>query len=276
MPFALRTALAFILCFATTAKAYADIKMGIFPRRSVKVTHQSFKPLAAHLTDALGEKVVLVVPKDFKTFWDDVTKGRYDLVHYNQYHYILSHEEFGYRVILANEENGKRTIAGALSVRTDSGVNGIEDLRGKSILFGGGKKAMASYLAPTAVLRAAGLTAGKDYTEAFAKNPPAAAIGMANKAADAAGTGNVALKLKAVTKRVDPKIFKVVAESESFVQLPWAVKADVTETKAEKIRAAMIATPEVVLKSAKVTGFFPVTDADFDKVREIADYALGK
>lgn len=270
-----RVLFALVLSVATTAQAYAEIKMGIFPRRSVKVTHMSFKPLAAHLTEQLGEKVVLVVSKDFKTFWRDVQAGKYDLVHYNQYHYVKSHDDFGYRVILANEEQGKRTIAGSLSVRTDSGINGLEDLRGKTILFGGGKMAMASYLAPTAVLRAAGLSAGTDYTEQFAKNPPAAVIGMANKAANAAGSGDVALKLKAVTKRVDPSVYKELAVSERFVQLPWAVKASVTAEKEAKIRDAMLATPPRVLQSAKVTGFFEVTDADFAKVREIAAYAQG-
>jgi len=151
---------------------YADITMGVFPRRPVSVTHKLFKPLAEKLSKELGEPVKLVVLKDFKSFWKGVQGKQYDLVHFNQYHYIKSHKELGYEVIAVNEEFGSKKIAGALSVHKDSGIKSLADLKGKTILFGGGKKAMGSYIAPTSVLKKAGLEAGKDYTVKFSKNPP--------------------------------------------------------------------------------------------------------
>lgn len=264
---------------AMSAAAWADVTMGVFPRRPVGVTHKAFKPLAAHLSQVLGEKVTLVVPKDFKAFWAGVKAGRFDLVHYNQYHYLKSHKELGYRVIVANEERGKRTIAGALSVRKDSGIESVADLKGKTILFGGGRMAMGSYIAPTAVLKRAGLVEGRDYTARFAKNPPAAVIAVYNKAADAAGSGNVVLQLGVVKSRIDVGQMKVLAESEPFTHLCWAVAPSVPEAKAKKIQQAMVSlkqTAPAVLKAAKVTDFYAVTDKDFDKVREIVRFALGE
>lgn len=152
-----------LLTLLASAQAVADITIGVFPRRPAAETHQAFKPLEEHLSKQLGEPVHLVIPKDFETFWEGVQKQQFDLVHYNQYHYIKSHKELGYEVIVANEEFGNKVIAGALSVRKDSGIKSVADLKGKTILFGGGKKAMGSYIAPTAVLKTAGLTEGKDY-----------------------------------------------------------------------------------------------------------------
>lgn len=263
------------------APAIADLKMGVFPRRPVAATHQTFQPLAEHLSQALGEKVELVVAKDFKSFWAGVAAGEYDLVHFNQYHYIKSHKEFGYRVIVANEEFGERTIAGALAVRKDSGVNSVTDLKGKTILFGGGTKAMGSYIAPTSLLKKAGLNEGADYKANFAKNPPSAVIGVYNKAADAAGAGNVILRLKSVQSQIDSEQMKILAETEPYAQLPWAVKAGMTEEKAQKIQSIMTSlktTPagQDVLKSAKVTDFFAVTDTDYNNVREIVLFATGE
>ncbi len=262
------------------ASAIADLVMGVFPRRPVAVTHKAFKPLADRLSQELGEPVKLVVPKDFKAFWKGVESGAFDLVHYNQYHYIKSHKEQGYKVIVANEERGSRTIAGALSVRTDSGIGSVAELKGKTILFGGGRKAMGSYIAPTAILKKAGLVEGKDYTARFAKNPPAAVIGVFNKAADAAGHGNVVLQLGVVKKKIDTSQMKILAESEPFTHLCWAVKADMPAAKAERIQAVMTGLKAAgavdVLKAAKVTDFYPVTDADFAKVREIVHFAIGQ
>ena len=142
--------------------ALADLKMGVFPRRSVAATHKLFKPLADKLSKELGEPVQLVVAKDFKAFWEGVQRKEYDLVHYNQYHYLLSHKGGGYNVIAVNEEFGTSQIAGALSVRKDSGIGSVAELKGKTVLIGGGKKAMGSYIAVTAILKKAGLEAGKD------------------------------------------------------------------------------------------------------------------
>ena len=161
-----------LITLLTSSAAVADLTMGVFPRRPVAKTYKSFKPLAEKLSKALGEPVKLVVAKNFKEFWKGAQSGKYDIVHYNQYHYLLSHKAKGYKVIDVNEEFGSDRIAGSIIVRKDSGINAINDLKGKTILFGGGKKAMGSYIAPTSILIKAGLVAGKDYTVKFSKNPP--------------------------------------------------------------------------------------------------------
>ena len=270
-----------LLTLLGSAQAIADVTLGVFPRRPIAVTHKAFKPLVEHLSQALGEPVHLVVPKNFKAFWEGVKKKQFDLVHYNQYHYIKSHKDQGYRVIVSNEEFGNKSIAGALSVRKDSGIKSVNDLKGKTILFGGGKKAMGSYIAPTAILKTAGLTAGKDYKVKFAKNPPSAVIGVYNNAAAASGSGNVILRIKAVTKKINVDDVTILAESEKFTHLPWAVKGDMPESKAKKLQDVMVGLKnsekgKSVLKAARVTGFYPVTDADFAKVREITKFAIGE
>jgi phosphonate transport system substrate-binding protein len=271
--------LVFLIVAFTCAEALAEIKMGVFPRRSPEATQQAFQPLAEHLSKVLGEKVTLVVPKSFREFWKGVKQHEYDLVHYNQYHYIRSHKEFGYRVIVANEEFGNKQISGALSVRKDSGINGVADLRGKVILFGGGKKAMGSYIAPTALLKKAGLEAGRDYMVNYAINPPSAVIGTYTKGASAAGSGNVVLRLNATTKKINAEDMKIIAESEPFTQLPWAVNSNMSEQVAEKIQREMTSLKSSeqgrkILESAEVTDFYAVTDKDFDQVRNITKFAL--
>ena len=263
----------------TSTAALADLTMGVFPRRPVAKTHKFFKPLAEKLSQEMGEPVKLVVAKNFKEFWKGAKNGTYDLVHYNQYHYLLSHKEKGYKVIAVNEEFGSNSIAGSLSVRKDSDINSVNDLKGKTILFGGGKKAMGSYIAPTAALQNAGLVAGKDYTVKFSKNPPSAVIGVYNKAADAAGAGNVILKVKGVTKKIDSSQMKILVESEKFIHLAWAVKGDMPQAKADKIQSIMTSlksSAPAVLKAAKVTNFVKAADSDFTKVREIVKSVTGE
>lgn len=259
--------------------ALADFTLGVFPRRSAALTINAFTPLAEKLQKELGEPVRIVVSRDFAAFWEDLERGRFDIVHYNQYHYLLSKRLHGYRVIAANEEFGSRTIAGALTVRKDSGIRNLADLKGKTIVFGGGRKAFGSYVAPTSVLRSAGLSEGTDYTAEFSKNPPNALLAVFHKGADAGGSGDVVLGLKTVTSKIDTSELTVLARSERFVQLPWAVKGDMTPANEERVRAVLTGLKgdpdgEEILRAARVTNFFAVSDADFVKVREIIKIAL--
>lgn len=277
----LRKLIVMITLFFVTGSVWAEVVVGVFPRRPAAKSVKMFTPLVNQLSAQLNEKFKLVVPKDFKTFWRMLKQGKFDVVHYNQYHYVLSNKKYGYRVFVANEEFGKRRISGALTVRKDSGIQSIADLKGKTILFGGGKKAMGSYIAPTALLKQAGLMEGRDYHARFSKNPPSAVLGVYSGAVNASGSGNVILQVKMVTKSIDVSKLRILAESEAFVHLPWAVKADMPAKKLNRIRSVMIGLKGTekgrkILESAKVTGFYPVADEDFNQVRKISEYALSK
>ena len=265
----------------TQTRERPTITMGIFPRRNLAVTRKSFRPLAKYLSKQLNANVRLVVPLNFKQFWEGVTKQEYDLVHYNQYHYIVSHKNLGYKVLVTNEEFGRNEIAGALFVRKDSGINTVADLRGKRILFGGGRKAMGSYIAPLEILKRHGLEPGRDFEEAFSKNPPAALVNVYRSIFDAAGAGDVVVGLKVVRDKIDTNQIKTLALGESFIQLPWAVKKDMPEKMARRIQELMTGLEQAkggpeILKSAKVTAFRSATDSDFDKVRQIVKFTLGE
>lgn len=272
----------FIVTFLMSINAFAVVRMGVFPRRSPEVTQAAFKPLADKLSKELGEEVQLIVPKTFKEFWKAVKKNQFDLVHYNQYHYIRSHREQGYRVIVANEEFGQKKLSGIIAVRKDSGINSLQDLRGKMIVFGGSKKAMGSYIAPTAILKKAGLVEGRDYLVNFASTPPASILGLMSDVGSAAGAGNAAVEIiRDEGQKIDASKMKTLATSEPFTHLPWAVNANVSDAKAKKIQSIMTNLKnseegKKILAAAKVTGFYAVTDKDFKEVREIIKYALGK
>lgn len=265
----------------TSFPVVADLTVGVFPRRSAVITVTSFKPLVNHLSQVLDEKVTLEVSKSFPAFWKNVQEGKYDIVHYNQYHYVKSRAEYGHIPIITNEEQGIDIVAGMLSVRKDSGINKVEDLRGKKVLFGGGKMAMSSYISATAILKKHGLIEGKDYTAAFAKNSPSAIVGVYNKAADAAGSGDVVLKIESVTSKIDIEQMRVLAKSDSYTHLVWAVSNDVPVDKIEKITSAMTSLADsdegkVILEAARVTGFRKTDDSQFAKVREVVEYAIGE
>ncbi len=263
--------------------SFADdepLLMGVFPRRNATLTHTFFSPLAQHIAQATGREVRLIASKDFTAFWQGVKEKRYDIVHYNQYHYVRSHREQGYEVIVRHGEFGSATLSGAISVRKDSGIRSIKELRGKKIIFGGGKQAMVSYIAASYELRKHGLQHG-DYIEEYAKNPPNAALALYHRQADAGGTGDIVWSMPNVIKQIKRGDIKILATSEPILHLPWAVKKEMDPQLRQTIEEAFMglnnsAEGREILKRAKVTAIHKAVDSDYDLPRHMIKAVLGE
>ena len=254
------------------------LSIGIFPRRNISVTRKIFEPLRAFLEVKLNQPVKLHTPKSFSSFWDNVENKKYDLVHFNQYHYIISQKKFGYRVILRNKEFGEDTISGAIIVRKDSGINSVEDLNSKLIVFGGGRKAMQSYIIARHLLEDEGLTPN-DYRKDFALNPPNAIMAVYYKKASAAGVGDKILQLEMVKNQINTGELKILKKGEQLPQLPWAVNHRLshrTQTRIQTMLSNMHQTTEgkAVLKAAKLDQFVKTIDSDYNEHRIIIQDVL--
>jgi len=260
--------------------------MGVFPRRNIKLTYKLFTPVAEYLSQSLQREVKLTTAKNFNEFWKGVKEQRYDIVHYNQYHYIISNLLYNYEVILKNQEFGSATIAGSIVVRKDSGIETIADLRDKTILFGGGKMAMQSYIAARWLLQQGGLD-NTDYREKIAINPPNAIMSTYHKQADAAGSGDVVMRLDVVKKNIDVSQMKYLAKTKPLTHLPWAVNSTIPHELKVKIQMALSnlnndLAGQLILNKAKLTSLTPATDSDYDDHRKIIrdvygmDYGIEK
>ena len=275
----LSAVLAATLLTALPALAIDALTVGVFPRRDPAVTMKLFKPLRAYLEENLGIPVRLETAKDFTAFEAQVAQRRYDLVHFNQYQYLIANKASAYDVLAQNEEFGETRISGAIYVHKDVGITDLEQLKGKTIIFGDGEQAMMSYIVPTYLLRQAGLNKG-DYTEQFAKSPPNAVLATFMRQAHAGGAGEVVRRLPLVTGKIDVTQLNLIAVSEPLPHLPWAVKRELPDTLKDQVRALLLELKDTdagkeILKSAKLTGFNPAQDSDYDAHRAIIEAVEG-
>jgi len=251
--------------------------MGVFPRRNAAETAKLFTPMAVYLGERLGREVKLVTSKNFDSFWKAVTEQRYDIVHYNQYQYIRSAKT--YKVIAHTQEFGKNAVAGALFVRKDSGITEVSQLRGRTVIFGGGKDAMLAYIAPRYLLMQAGLKEG-DFKTEIAINPQNALVALYYKQADAAGGGEVVLDQPVIKNAINAQELRLLAATEPMLFLPWAVKRTMLATLADAIQLILLdlknsEAGRQVLKSAIMTGMGKAGDRDYDPHRKMTTAVFG-
>jgi phosphonate transport system substrate-binding protein len=224
--------------------------------------------------------VLLKTTHDFNSFWDRMATQQYDLVHYNQYHYVRSHRDFGYQVILKNEEFKRSTIASTLVVRDDSGIHSVADLKGKKIVFGGNQMAMVSYIGTRYLLQQGGLQSN-GYLTSFAINPIKAVVAVYYRQAAGAGTGDTGLELAKNLHQVDTSKLRVLAESEPLAHLPWAVKGSLDPQITNQLQSALSTLQESrrgrkILHNAALTRLVVATDDEYDAHRRIIAAVLGE
>lgn len=257
--------------------AEGSLILGIFPRLNATETTRRYTPLANYLGERLDRKVILVTSRDFDSFWRGIEEQRYDIVLYNQYHYIRSAKT--YQVIAHNKEFGKSTIAGVLYVRKDSGITRLTQLRGRTVLFGGGEDAMIGYIAPLYMMLRAGVKRG-EFKSQFAVNPLNSIIGVYRKQADAAGSGDMVVGQPGVANAINIDELTALAVSEQLLHLPWAVKRTMPARLRESIRSILVdlengEAGREVLKTAVLTGIGKADDKDYEPARRMVRAVMG-
>jgi phosphonate transport system substrate-binding protein len=258
--------------------ARAEIKLGLLPRLSAMELTTMFTPLADYLSKETGEKVTLVIPKDFDAFKALVTSGQVDMGFSNPLVYVqLKHGSPSLEPLgIASEKAGIK-FRGIIIARKDSGINSLQDLKGKKLIFVEESSA-AGHIFQMLTLSKAGLDVKTDFVKLpFAKKHTNVAMAVFNKVADAGGIREDDLdKMKAVA---DLNQIKVVAYTDYYPNWPLFSTKKMGKPAAEKVKAALLKlrpnSPEArqVTGPAKITGFAPVADKDYDLLRQAAKVA---
>jgi phosphonate transport system substrate-binding protein len=160
-----------------------------------------------------------------------------------------------------------------LYVRKDSGIKTLDQLRGRTVLFGGGEDAMISYIANRYLMLQAGLKKGS-FTALFAVNPPNSILALYSRQADAAGAADGVLDFPLVKKAVNTEELMALAVSAPLLQLPVAVKRTMPPKLRASIQSSLVNLKNSeagmqVLKSAFMTGMGRAEDRDYDPHRKI-------
>jgi phosphonate transport system substrate-binding protein len=138
------------------------VTIAILPCSDVVMTFKKFHPLAQYLKQQTGYEIKLIVPKDADEFEWAVKNGEIDFVFQDPHTYVQMAASYNKHALLRSFSISGETLQhGLFIVRKDSGITGIEQLKGKSVMFGP-KLSAAKWVAATAVLKEKGLNIDKD------------------------------------------------------------------------------------------------------------------
>jgi len=264
-----------VLSFVFSGVASAEIKFGILPRLSAVELNTMYSPLADYLSKEVGEKVSLVIPKDFDAYKAAVANGQVDMGFSNSLVYVQLKKTMNIDTLAVSaEKKGGTKFRGIIIARKDSGIDKVQDMKGKKLIFVE-KDSAAGYTFQMLLLTKAGFDVNKDFTMLpFAKKHDNVTMAVFNKAADAGGIREDDLdKMK---DKVDLSQIKIVAYTDYFPNWPVYSTSKLNKAAAAKIKSALLnlkpgdPAAEKILDAAKLSGFAPITDKDYDLLRQAA------
>ncbi|MDO8444656.1 MAG: phosphate/phosphite/phosphonate ABC transporter substrate-binding protein [Deltaproteobacteria bacterium] len=242
--------------------------LGVMPSLPPTKLFTKYQPLADYLTRKTGKEVVISTAPNFQEYMVRLQKGEYEMILPNPYQYIMVSKSPGYAPLV---KISGIPFQGFIVVRKDSGINGIQDLKGKKIAYPD-PSALAATMQVRAYLKRNGIDPERDTRESYAASQESVIFGVHQRLFDAAGTWPEALEGTPDDIR---KGLKVLAETETLPHRPIAIRSDIPSDVSEKVKKALLSMnddPEGhnILASIGYHAFEAVSDKDYDKVREWA------
>ena len=268
------TAMLFGLSLPAFVQAAADpdpqtLKVALLPDENASTVIKNNQALKDYLVAQLGKKIELIVTTDYSSMIEAMRHGRLDLAYFGPLSYVLARQKSEIEPFAALKVKGSTTYQSVVIANTASGVKTIADIKGKDVAYGD-TASTSSHLIPKSVLAEGGLMAGRDYKEHFVGSHDAVALAVQNGHAQAGGLSRPIFESLVERKIVSLDKVKVLAYSKPFPQYPWTMRSNLKPELKEKIRNAFLSLKDpAVLKPFKAEAFAPITDQQYDVVRDL-------
>ncbi len=259
--------------------AAQELKFGFTPVLSEAEMRAEFDPLMTYLTEAIGQKVVLYIAKNYGDLRTQMEAGTVDIGSFSPFAYVDATRGGKIRIIAQSILEGSATYRGLIVARKESGLKTVADLEGKRFAFVDPKSA-SGYVYPRAMLIEKGVTPEKFFKETiFAGGHDKVIAAILERKTDAGAIYDGALGV-AKAKGVATDQLTVLSSTDPIPHDAIAVRVGVDNALSMKIRTALVdldkseAGRKVIANSKKkLTGHVIAEDSLFDVVRRTAKIA---
>jgi phosphonate transport system substrate-binding protein len=248
----------------------AVLKVALLPDENASTVIANNHKLREYLDAQLGKSIELVVTTDYSSMIEAVRHGRIDLAYFGPLSYVLARQKCDIEPFAALKSKGSTTYQAVLIGNPAQGVTSVAQIKDKDVAFGD-TASTSSHLIPKAMLLEKGLKADADYRAHFVGAHDAVALTVQSGRAQAGGLSKPIFETLVARGTIDKAKVVVLEESRPYPNYPWTMRSDLKPELKENIRAAFLnLTDKEVLRAFKADGFGPITDKDYDVIRDLA------
>ena len=256
----------------------ASLRIGLIPERNIFSQKKRYEPIAEYLSARIHANVELVVLSRYGNIIDNFVSNRLDGAFFGSFTGALAHRKLHVEAIARPEyPDGTSTYHGLIFVRKDSGIAGVEDMKGKRFAFVD-KATTAGYLLPLYYFKTHGIDDLSTFLKEtyFAGTHEGSIRDVLEREADIGAAKNTMFSRLAST---DPRIseeLSILTRSPDVPENALCVRADLDESVKNDLRIALLSMNQdeagkKVLRSFGAARFIDTTEDDYIAVFEYAE-----
>lgn len=253
-----------------------SLKIAIIPHRSNLNNAQAYSSFFSELVKETGLRFEWLGSKTYSDVINKLKTGQADIGYVGPFAYVVAQESFGVKILCRTLSEGKEEFYRSIIVtRKDTGIQRLEDLKGKSFSFTD-PKSTSGFLFPLAQLVASGVSQ-EDFSEVkFLKRHVNSLLAVYKGHVDAGATSSTSLDK--IDINMDEML--VLWQSDPIFRGLWIARKDLPEHQFLKIQQAMLhisssEKSEAIFKELTTQGFIMGKDSDYDNVREVIKWLQG-
>ena len=270
---------AFASC-GRSSPATKVLRVGFVPAENAQEVIQNAQPIVEILQKELAMDVQPFVATDYTGVVEALRANKLDIAFLTPASYVLAKNEADVTVLLKSERKGSPFYYAAIITRADSGINKLEDLRGKTFAFGDPVSTSANVY-PRKMFHEVGIDPARDFKQIlYSGGHDATVLAVLNGKVDAGATyanspdnDDTAWK-RYLKKPEDVKKIRAIAFSEPIPADNLVINARLDETIAKKVQTVFLDLSrdpkgkQMLRDLYQIDGFVPATDRDYDSVRQ--------
>lgn len=256
------------------AETMDKIRIGLAPDEDSAAVLKKYDPFIQYLSESTGMEVEPFVGADYTAVIEALNSGHLDVAWFGPSEYILATEVVGSGVeafASAIQAEGTLPYKSSFIVRADSGIESLDDLKGKTLAFTDPASTSGHIFARYSLVQQ-----GYD-PEAFFQqiiysgSHDACLLAVKNKQVDVAAISSRKLPGFVEGGLVEEGEVKIIFESTEIPADPITCRQDLPQDVKDKLKAAFLSDDAALAASLEGTGFAKfgeTNDADYDMVRD--------
>lgn len=263
---------------AAEPKGPEKLVLGFVPSVEAEKIPEKVGPIADFLSQELGIPVEHFTSQTYVGLIEAMGAGKVDIGFLNPLGYVLAKDVHDVYLLLQSVRRGATSYRSQIVVRADSGIDSLDDLKGKRFGFGD-PGSTSSYLFPAAHMRLKGIDFEKDFSEVkYLGGHDKVIIAVYNGDVDAGATFDDA---RTRVKETYPDVMEKVKVLEYTGDIPndtVSVRKGLDPELVARIKAALTKFAETeegkkaLFDLYQIDGFADAEgkDANFDIIRDTA------
>lgn len=201
-------------------------------------TKKDFRPIFGAIGQATGLNFDIKVGQSYSAVVEAMCNGAADIAWYGPVTYLQAKDRGCAELLALAVRHGESVYYSGIFARTDAGINGVTDLKGKRIALGD-VNSTSSFNVPVAMMIAGGFDPARQAGSINMAGSHANVLkALAEGLVDAGGASFDSFEKAVNSKALDPSKVKVIAKSAPIPYPPLAIHPKVSDGVKAKLREA--------------------------------------